>query len=459
VFSASTLFAQTRLSSATLFMDHTGPYTVIDKSNWSRYDNGKYIGHVYREVRASIVPEPRGAQGNLLYHGNFFVLEETLRDMVQSARQVDAIVPVNFEMFRDGNIKIEDDYGFPTLRGFPSYPVGAVSPGMKWTAPGMKAVDPLNTGHPLIIPILAEYEYKGIETYKEIPVHRIFSRYATRAASRFRGSEDIANISGSHQVDILVQVSDGLPLMMRDTMDETYTFRDGNTVRFRGFTLSFGESSVPFNRDALITSIGNDLGIREDNDRQDDFQNDDDHDSFDDGNIFAQNNNDRNDDQQSDDDDRRNDWQNDFDFGNGNFPPALAETIAESNEINPDQHIEMTNVPEGIKLTINDLRFIADQDELLPEENPRLEIIAEILKTIPDRFLLIEGHTAAIGNPNGEMELSIERAKKITDELSARGIEPDRFIYKGWGGTKPVGDNATDAGRRLNRRVEITIME
>jgi outer membrane protein OmpA-like peptidoglycan-associated protein len=416
VFSANTIFAQTRLASIPLVLDQTGPYTVIDKSNWSRYDNGKYIGHVYREVRASIVPESGGAAGGLLYRGNFFVLEETLRDMVQSARELDAIIPVSFEMYRDGNIKIENDYGFPTLRGFPSYPRETLGTGTRWTAPGIKAVDPLNTGRPVLMPILAEYEYKGIETYREIPVHRITSRYA----SRFRGSGEITNISGTHSVDILIRVSDGLPLMMRDTMDETYTFPGGNTVRFRGFTLSFGESTVPWNREAIITSIREDFGI----------------------------------DNNSQDDNRR----GDFDGGTGNsFPPnrdSLSESIPQ-----PNQNIEMTNVPEGIKLTINDLRFVADSDQLLPEENIRIEKIAEILKTIPDRFLLIEGHTASIGNPNGEMELSIQRAKKITDELSARGIAADRFIYKGWGGTKPVGNNNTDEGRRMNRRVEITIME
>jgi outer membrane protein OmpA-like peptidoglycan-associated protein len=283
----------------------------------------------------------------------------------------------------------------------------------------MKAVDPLNTGRPALVPILAEYEYKGIESYKEIPVHRIASRYAVR----FRGSGEITNISGTHSVDILIRVSDGLPLMMRDTMDETYTFPGGKTVRFRGFTLSFGESSVPMNRDALITAISDDLGI--DDDSQDDE-------------FFLQ------------DDDHYGDDQGDWDFGTGTHQPPIPQ---------PNQNIEMTNVPEGIKLTIKDLRFVADSDELLPEENIRLEKIAEILQSIPDRFLLIEGHTASIGNPNGELNLSIERAKKITDELSQRGIAADRFIYKGWGGTKPIGDNNTDEGRRMNRRVEITIME
>lgn len=405
-------------------LNQTGPYTVIDKSNWSRYDNGKYIGHVYREVRASIVPESGGDTGNLLYRGNFFVLEETLRDMVQSARQVDVIVPVSFEMYRDGDIKIETDYGFPSLRGFPSYPSQAISVGTKWTANGIRAVDPLNTGRPMLVPIFAEYEYKGTEIYKEIPVHRIASRYAIR----FRGNKDITSISGTHAVDILLRVSDGLPLMMRDTMDETFTFSAGNTIRFRGFTLSFGESSIPLDREALITSIGRDLHIGGD-DQQNIYQND----------KYQHDN-------QTPEDT--------IDFGNELFPP-----LNDRPSSVPDQNIKIQNVPEGIKLIINDLHFVADSEELLPDENIRLEKIAGILKTIPNRFLLIEGHTAAIGRPEGEMELSILRAKKITNELTEQGIAPDRFIYKGWGGTKPVGDNTTDAGRRLNRRVEITILE
>ena len=57
------------------------------------------------------------------------------------------------------------------------------------------------------------------------------------------------------------------------------------------------------------------------------------------------------------------------------------------------------------------------------------------------------------------MELSIERAKRMVEELVSRGLGADRFIYKGWGGTRPIGDNATNAGRSLNRRVEITILE
>jgi outer membrane protein OmpA-like peptidoglycan-associated protein len=124
-----------------------------------------------------------------------------------------------------------------------------------------------------------------------------------------------------------------------------------------------------------------------------------------------------------------------------------------------DSAIDLTPVPEGIRLTIRNIMFVADSSEFLPAERPRLDLIAEALKQIPDRTFLVEGHTAATGRPAGEMELSIERAQRMVDEMVRRGISADRFIYKGWGGTRPVGDNSTNDGRSANRRVEITILE
>jgi outer membrane protein OmpA-like peptidoglycan-associated protein len=57
------------------------------------------------------------------------------------------------------------------------------------------------------------------------------------------------------------------------------------------------------------------------------------------------------------------------------------------------------------------------------------------------------------------MELSLRRARRITGELTQRGIAAERFIYKGWGGTKPIAPNTDEPGRARNRRVEITILE
>ncbi|MDR2743318.1 MAG: OmpA family protein [Treponema sp.] len=393
---------------------NTGPYTLTERSDWSRYENGTYIGHVYREVRASIIPRQTGSEGALEYQGNFFVLEETLRDMRQSARGVDAVIPVNFRANRDGGLTVIDDKGFPSLRGFPAYPAEAVRPGAKWTAGGSRAVDPLNQGRPVIVPLAAEYEYQGTELYRDIQVHRIHARYASRYQGRAqapRTPDDAGyfeTLQGTHTVDILLRVSDGLPLLIRDNLDETFTWPGGHTLRFRGFTLTFGEGIVPLDREASIAALSGALDVRPPEGRKK--------------------------------------------SGGGDVRPPL-------HVPGEDPSLDIEAVPEGIRLTLRDLRFEPDSADLLPGEKTRLDAIAQALRDFPDRSFLVEGHTAAVGRPEGEMNLSVERARRIVTELAARGIPEDRFIYKGSGGTKPVGDNSVEEGRRLNRRVEITILE
>jgi outer membrane protein OmpA-like peptidoglycan-associated protein len=176
--------------------------------------------------------------------------------------------------------------------------------------------------------------------------------------------------------------------MMRDNLDDTYTWPNGFTVRFRGFTLTFGDGLIPLDKEAIISAA-----------------------------------------------------------------------TASKRILPDDSSIDVSSVPEGVKLTIKDIRFEPDSDKMLASERPRLDMIAKVLRESPDRMFLVEGHTAATGRPAGEMELSIRRAKRMTAELANLGISIERFIYKGWGGTRPLGDNSTDEGRRLNRRVEITILE
>ena len=396
--------AQFLYEPVTLAMAETGAYSIIERSDWLRYNNGRYVGLVRHEVRASILPVPmekhtEASNDVFLYQGNFFVLQNTLRDMRQSAQPVDAVIPVSFELYEDGAVLIENDQGYPILRGFPTFPAQKVTPGLKWQAPGSRAADPLNLGKPLIVPFISEYEYRGIEQYQGIWVHRINAAYAVSYRNSAYTVDGYARIQGSHKVDILIRLEDGLPIFMRDYIDETYTMADGSTVQFRGFTLTFGAGIIPMDRGSVIASLGNTLNITELPD-----------------------------------------------------PGAFA---APSPVIN----IDIAPVPQGIRLTIRNILFAADSAEFLPAERPRLDLIAEALKQIPGRTFLVEGHTAATGQLAGEMELSIERAKRMVDELINRGISADRFIYKGWGGTRPIGDNSTNEGRSANRRVEITILE
>lgn len=117
------------------------------------------------------------------------------------------------------------------------------------------------------------------------------------------------------------------------------------------------------------------------------------------------------------------------------------------------------DAPEGIRFTYN-LKFIADSPELLPEELPRITELAELLKTALSEnafTIFVAGHTADIGQPKNQMNLSIDRTQTIIRLLIEQGLDKNLFSYRGFGETKPVGDNKTKEGRAQNRRVEITL--
>ena len=149
----------------------------------------------------------------------------------------------------------------------------------------------------------------------------------------------------------------------------------------------------------------------------------------------------------------------------GREPPAVANPRgglpedAATDGASAAAPFMMEETEQGVRLSLRDIRFVADSADILPEEAWRLDAIAEPLRAIPGGRFLVEGHTADVGNPAGEKALSVERAERIIRELSRRGIPEDQCIFTGYGGTRPVADNSTAEGRAQNRRVEITILD
>jgi OOP family OmpA-OmpF porin len=79
-----------------------------------------------------------------------------------------------------------------------------------------------------------------------------------------------------------------------------------------------------------------------------------------------------------------------------------------------------------------------------------------ILRENPSWRFQIEGHTDSDGGAAYNLALSQRRAQSVVSDLvSHYGIAHGRLIAKGYGLTKPVASNATDAGKALNRRVEL----
>ena len=137
----------------------------------------------------------------------------------------------------------------------------------------------------------------------------------------------------------------------------------------------------------------------------------------------------------------------------------LAEEVKRIIDDSGVEDVSVEEKVEGVALTLNKIHFVPDQALVLPEEQPRLEVLAETLKKIEQRSFLVVGHTARIGSEESQYELSVERARAIVDYLVSQGIEAKRFLYEGKGGTEPVAPNDTEENMVKNRRVEIIILE
>lgn len=120
--------------------------------------------------------------------------------------------------------------------------------------------------------------------------------------------------------------------------------------------------------------------------------------------------------------------------------------------------IIVTDSVDGILFSVN-LNFYPDSSDLLPGESDRINMIATQLKNllIDDGYtILVEGHTADVGKPVGQLNLSNERAIAVMKALIGEGLAENLFTYRGYGGTMPVATNENEEGRAQNRRVDIT---
>ena len=78
-----------------------------------------------------------------------------------------------------------------------------------------------------------------------------------------------------------------------------------------------------------------------------------------------------------------------------------------------------------------------------------------MLNANPDLKISIEGHTDNVGSEQANMKLSKNRAKSVLIALVDEGVDESRLKSEGYGQSMPIGDNATEEGKALNRRVEL----
>lgn len=105
----------------------------------------------------------------------------------------------------------------------------------------------------------------------------------------------------------------------------------------------------------------------------------------------------------------------------------------------------------------NNVFFDLNTAQLKKSASVELDALVSYLSTTPNATILIEGHTDNTGTVAFNLALSSQRAQAIAQYLIAAGINKLRISTTGYGATKPVASNDTEAGRALNRRTGFTI--
>ncbi len=103
------------------------------------------------------------------------------------------------------------------------------------------------------------------------------------------------------------------------------------------------------------------------------------------------------------------------------------------------------------------IQFQAGSARLKRTAKPILNKAARALLRYPDLHVEIAGHASSEGNADFNLTLSQDRTQTVRDYLIDKGIDPERLTARGYGETRPVASNDTEAGRITNRRVEFKL--
>ena len=112
---------------------------------------------------------------------------------------------------------------------------------------------------------------------------------------------------------------------------------------------------------------------------------------------------------------------------------------------------------EDAQTGIMNVYFGHDSDQ--PNGYEDIQYLEFLMKNSPNVTVEISGHTDNTGDITYNKTLSQRRADAIKGYLTEHGIDEARITSKGYGIEKPIADNDTRIGRRLNRRTEFKILE
>ncbi len=149
----------------------------------------------------------------------------------------------------------------------------------------------------------------------------------------------------------------------------------------------------------------------------------------------------------------------------GFMPAKYMLDPAEANDVNRViKNIELTVGSEkkheaGQVMLLNNLIFQVGKSKISPESYPELDLVVNMMAENDNMVIQLEGHTDYQGDAAENMKLSRQRVEAVKEYLVSRGIKSKRIQTKAFGGTMPLSRDNTPEAHRINRRVELRILQ
>ncbi len=237
------------LFSATfLFPQEKNKLIITEKADYRVYKNGKYIGLTSRETKSYIVQRSE-TSNKINYFGEAFVLQKTKSNKKNVAKSIDDVLEIEFSMDLEKEVEnpyqpqiFSEDAGYPILRNFPVLPNKAFTKkdlGKKWLGKSTIVVRPIPENPPTRIPVLVEFEYKGLRKYKKESVHFVKAVFGVRyKATDEEGDLQLLRSQGGREVDIYLDLNNK-PVFIRENINEEFFYKDNTNIKHKGFLLHF----------------------------------------------------------------------------------------------------------------------------------------------------------------------------------------------------------------------------
>jgi OOP family OmpA-OmpF porin len=150
-------------------------------------------------------------------------------------------------------------------------------------------------------------------------------------------------------------------------------------------------------------------------------------------------------------------------FETGDRLPVIAaarEEAAKQKQLEETRAISSEDCQTRFSVisTTGAIYFKTGSAELDKASEPLLNSVADIANRCPAVKIQVTGHTDSVGKPEANRQLSEQRARSVLAYLGQHGVAPARITAAGFGDTRPVASNDTEANRAKNRRIEFSVL-